>query len=499
MAIRQSKFIDITSGVGGASTVKNREFIARCLTSHEKVGVGHVIEFNDYDSVVEYFTASSHEAKFAAKYFGFISKNVTQAKKISFAGWSKSARQAYVLATAQYDNNLQSYLGNKTISFSLGQKDVVVDVNIEDVSSFATILSTIQTALRLKEGMSEAVVSVTNDGCVKVTLGSTTSEIKPCKSVGENDLAPLLKLVNGVICSNATSGETPVEAAVRTTSISNNFGTLVFLKPDVDLTDDEVKSVSEWVATGNYKCLFAYARKAYTDGAGILVDDEGLVDLATKLGKSTGTCLWAFKEDSDYIEALPAALFATTDYTRTNSAKTFMYQQGDFSAAVASDSAATTLDDLNINYIGQTQFAGGLLDFSQDGNNLDGIETSVYCNEVWMKSAFWASIMNLFLSVDKVPANDEGELMIRTVMMDTIDAAIRNGSILKTKTLNTNQKLYITNLTGNSRAWEQVYTDGFILSVNIVQNDDGKYVAKYMFIYSKGDAIRKVEGSDILI
>lgn len=500
MAIRQSKYIDITSGVGGASAVKNREFIARCLTTNEKVGIGHVLEFNGYDAVVEYFGSSSDEAKFAAKYFGFIAKNVTQAKKISFAGISKTAKQGYILGTKQFDSTLSKYSGSKSISFTLGDKSVVVDVTINDISSIDTILAAIKAQLITKEGMANATIETTEDGTIKVELGNGVEEVKPCAKLETSDLAELLGLSgNGVICSNASAGETVVEAASRTTAISDNFGTLVFL--GITLTDDEVKAVADWVKIGNYKCLFAYGRKCYTGTDGILIDDNALVSLATTLkgAKSVGTTLWAFKSDDDYIEALPAALFATTDYARTNATKTFMYQQGDFKAAVTSDSGANTLDGEYVNYMGQTQFAGGMLDFSQDGVNCDGEETSVYCNEVWLKSSFWAAIMNLFLAIEKVPANEDGAIMLRTVMMDSIETAIRNGTISKMKSLNTTQKLYITNVTGNDKAWESVYTDGFYLSIEIVKNDDGKYVAKYLLVYSKGDAIRKVEGSDILI
>ena len=60
------------------------------------------------------------------------------------------------------------------------------------------------------------------------------------------------------------------------------------------------------------------------------------------------------------------------------------------------------------------------------------------------------------------------------------------------------QKVKVYQLTGNSEAWFTVQDTGYVGSVEIRQKDK-KYVAYYKLIYSKGDAICKVEGSDILI
>lgn len=505
MAIRQSKYIDITSGVGGASAVKNREFIARCFTTNDKVGIGHVLEFSGIDAVLDYFGSDSKEYGFAVKYFGFTAKNITKAKKISFARWANATSPAYILGLSRFETDVATYLAsNSKISFTVGQEDILVDgiefpeQNEERPLDMAAICTSIQTKMRENSKLSAATVETTNDGRIKITLGSVSGEVKACKPLAESgDLATLLGLVNSPICSNSSAQEAPVNGVVRSAAISDNFGTIAFIgyTPSVE----EIKAIADWNAAQNFRFEYAQGVKAYTMPDGTLNDVGGIINIAETVGKIEGTSLWAFKEDSDFIEALPAAILATTDYSRTNSTKTFMYQQGNFTPAITSDMSANVLDALNVNYVGQTQFAGGLLDFTQDGNNLDGTEISVYCNEMWLKASFWAAIMNLFIAVEKVPANDEGLLMIRTVMMDTINTAVRNGTISKMKPLTTNQKIYITSVTGNEKAWESVYTDGFTLNIAIEQGDDGKYIAKYILVYSKGDAIRKVEGSDILI
>ena len=108
------------------------------------------------------------------------------------------------------------------------------------------------------------------------------------------------------------------------------------------------------------------------------------------------------------------------------------------------------------------------------------------------------AIMNLFLTTEKIPANADGELMIYGILMSAAEQGVRNGMILRGKRLTDEQKVKVYQLTGNSEAWFTVQDTGYVGSVEIRQKDK-KYVAYYKLIYSKGDAICKVEGSDILI
>ena len=70
--------------------------------------------------------------------------------------------------------------------------------------------------------------------------------------------------------------------------------------------------------------------------------------------------------------------------------------------------------------------------------------------------------------------------------------------------MTTVQKAYITSLTGDNEAWREVEQNGYYLTVSIssyVNANNGltEYQVDYQLIYGKGDSIRKVVGSDILI
>ena len=70
------------------------------------------------------------------------------------------------------------------------------------------------------------------------------------------------------------------------------------------------------------------------------------------------------------------------------------------------------------------------------------------------------------------------------------------------KELTNVQKAYIAQLAGEPEAWRDVYSEGFRFRGSISQkteNNVPKYVYSYQLIYSKGDIIRKVEGTQTLI
>ena len=170
--------------------------------------------------------------------------------------------------------------------------------------------------------------------------------------------------------------------------------------------------------------------------------------------------------------------------------------------AVDTNDLANTLDQLHINYNGQTQKAGSKIEFYQDGYLADGTDIAVYANEIWLKDAMATELLNLEIALDKIPANNDGLAVIEGILQGVIEEALNNGTISPGKTLTSSQKAYITQLTGDNKAWQTVELNGYVLTVELRQeviNGATKYIADYMLVYSKGDSIRKVTGRHILI
>jgi hypothetical protein len=499
MAIRQEKYIDITSGVGGKSAVSTRELIARIFTPNPLCKPKTVYEFNDADSVMQFFGASSIEYKHATRYFGFVTKNISKAKKISFFRHLANDINASVESTLE----INDYSANGNIVMSLttsggGESyDIPMDLgeydNVNDVANalLLKIQPTVNCTVDVVDGkyIKVSVTTLADGTSARVLEISFSGDVADTIGISANSNPNVAVYVQGL---------SPMGTASLSDSISDNYGSFYFVGSTI--TKEEAREVALWNKTKNYKYLYIVGRTGYTNDNGVLVGDvKEWADKDSGIGGITGSALYAYKTTSDCIEAIPAALFATTDYSRANTTKTFMYQQEDaIPAAITNDANANELDALYVNYMGVTQSAGGLIQFIQNGFNMDGVDTAVYCNEVWMKASFWTAIMNLFLAVEKVPANDDGAGQIKTVMMDTITTALRNGTIQPRKNLTITQKVYIGQVLNDTEAWKNVFNDGYVLDI-VIEPVNDQYIAKYILVYSKGDAIRKVEGSDILI
>lgn len=209
---------------------------------------------------------------------------------------------------------------------------------------------------------------------------------------------------------------------------------------------------------------------------------------------------------NEYIEMLPMAIQAATDYSKANAVVNYEFQQAaGLSPSVTTLQAALSYNNISVNYYGQTQSAGQLINFYQQGV-LQGLisdptDMNTYANEIWLKDAMGAAFLNLLLGVSRVPANSQGRAMLLTIMATVINQALVNGTISVGKTLTTAQIVYIGQITNDENAWREVQNQGYWRDIVFVAQNTlpVTYKASYTLVYSKDDVIRKVEGTDVLI
>ena len=199
-------------------------------------------------------------------------------------------------------------------------------------------------------------------------------------------------------------------------------------------------------------------------------------------------------------------ILAATDYTKPNAVQNFMFQIFNLTPSVTTDAAADTYDNLRINYYGQTQTAGNLIQFYQRGFMMglpvDPVDQNTYANEEWLKAALSASLMSLLLALPTLGANTMGKSQVLAILQSGIDQALLNGTISVGRPLTEQQRLYVTTITNDNKAWRQVQNIGYWIGCDIqsyVANGITQWKAVYTLIYTKADAIRKIEGTDILI
>lgn len=511
--ISQSRYIRIVSGVGAGAAVAVRKLSLRVMTTSTTIPPGVVAEFSTADAVAAYFGFPSEEYKRAAAYFGFISKQINSPDEISFARVVTTDIPAMVIGDT-LPKTLSTFTAFTGAILTINYNStayVTPAINLSTATDLTNVAALLEAAINThfnsggsnpvpaladanisfngntQQFIIEAAPSTAGSGTLTVT--NTGNATDPAVALGWATV--------GTVNVPGQGADTPVSAVTRSVGISNNFGSFLFAGPD--LSQAEVVDVATWNHAQNnmymylFSTGFANIGNYYTvlkglSGVGMMIRNTNLAN--------------------DFIDQSPAEILAATNYNTPNATQNYMYYQfPSRNITVTDDPTADTADANRANYIGVTQSAGQQLAFFQRGVLMGGSQAAVdmntYANEMWMKSAITAQLFSMFLNLGRVPANEDGAATIQAMIQVPVDNAKVNGTISIGKTLTEIQKQYITQITGDNTAWRQVQTIGYwlIVGFDTETTSDGRteYFATYTLIYSKDDAVRRVDGRDIMI
>lgn len=500
MAISISKYVDIVSGVGGANNVRQRDLIGRLFTSNVKVPVDGIVEATTAADVAAYFGSTSAEYLRALFYFRFISKNITSPSKIQFARWANAAAAPRVFG-ARVATTLTQFnaITTGTLSITAGADTAALAaLDFSGAASLAAVAATLQTAIRLAAGSQFTTATVTYDATAGAFnfVGSVAEAAPMSVTVTGtvNDIATRLGWNTAAVFSPGADVTAITDTLNASADGSTNFGSFLFLPT---LTTDQILEAAAWNAERNVEFMFM-----------VRCTDADRDALGAALIGIAGVALTYAPIATEYPEMAPMIILAATDYTRRNSVQNYMFQQfSGLTYSVTTNTLSNELDLLRINYYGVTQTAGQLIAFYQrgvlGGIATDPVDQNTYANEMWLKDAARANILSLLLSLGRVPANAEGRGQVMAILQDVIDRALFNGVISVDKPLTQVQKLYIGQITGDDLAWFQIQNAGYWLNADVqsytTTDARTEYKIVYTLVYSKDDAIRKVEGSHILI
>ena len=496
MSISIKKYVDITSGVGAGNVVRERELIGRIFTDNPRVPVDSIVEVTSAADARTYFGSSSEEALRATFYFSFISKNIVAPKKLQFARYA-SADSAPRVYGARLTAPLASFVAVTAGALSLtagANTAALTGLNFSGAASFAAVAAILQTAVRAASGTQFTTATVTYDAVAGTfNFVGSVAEAAPV-SVTPSSLATLLGWGLGAVFSPGVDAVEPVDAIDASIEASNNFGSFLVMP---DITDPQVVAIATANAARNVEFLYT-----------VRVDDTNAAGLAAALLNTAGVSLTYAPVATEYDEMAPMIVMAATDYTKRNAVQNYMFQQfTGLTPKVTTTAQSDQFDALRINYYGNTQTAGQQINFYQRGV-MGGLATAlvdqnVYANELWLKDAAAANIMSLLLSVGRVPANADGVGQVIAILQGVIDRALFNGVISVGKSLTVLQRLYVTELTDDELAWHQVQDFGYwidcIMEPFVTVDGRTEYQAVYTLIYAKDDAVRKVEGTHVLI
>lgn len=496
MSISIKKYVDITSGVGGASAVKTRELILRVFTTNALVPAASVLEMTELNDVADKFGTSSDEYKIAAKYFGFVSKLVTKAKKISFARVNTGSQVLPPTVISITNDDLTALKTHTTDTFSFtvnGTPYVTAAVNLGTATSFADVASKLQTAVVAKL----VGTTVTYDDVEEVFKMTLPANLVPATIVmGTGALNDALGLDETAEISPGSTAYGSLSSIIEADDISDNYGSFLVLGNGQTLA--EIQAIAQWNSAQNVK----YQYLVGVTNANYVAWFEAL--------KSFSGCALTLVADTntEHDEMIPGIILAATDYRLRNAGQNYMFQQLEgFTPKVDSNTLANAIDKTRVNYYGRTKHAGQPIEFYQDGYLCGGItaptQMNVYANEQWFKDAALVQLMDLLLALPIIPASDEGRSIVLAALTDVINQALFNGTIKAEKDLTTTQKAYIYQITGDPLAWHQVQQIGWWLDATIQQevgaNGATRYKVDYTLLYSKADAVNKITGRDILI
>lgn len=463
------------------------------------------MNFTSAAAVGNFFGTASNEYFRALFYFGWISKNITTPQQLSFWFWNNDVATDSLIWGNQTTFSLSTFTSISAGDFTLTMAGVthhITGINLSAAGSLATVAADLQTAIRAADaGWTSATVTYNAAAPVgaqfNLNSGVAGADTITVTAGVSTDVAGPLGWLTGAILSNGTTATTLTQNLNNLINISNNFGSfcLGFVSSQ---TEQNCLDAANWNASLTPNMQFMYSIQVSSANASSWS--------AAFLNINGCTLTLVSPVSTEYPEMVPMMILAATDYTERASVQNYMFQVFQLTPSVTTGAQQQLYDGLRINYYGQTETAGQLLNFYQRGVMM-GLPVSpsdqnVFANEIWFKDGLGAAIGTLLLSLSQVPANQTGAGMILAVMQSVINEALVNGTIEVGKTLTSAQQLYITQATGSSTAWQQVQTQGYWVSVVIQQfvaNGVTQYKAVYTLIYSKDDTIRQVIGSDIMI
>ena len=487
MAISQSKYINIVSSTGGTAAVQQRSLMGRVFTTNYLVPTGQVVEFSGgaigaLSSIANYFGTTSAEYAFAVLYFQ--ENNINTPQAISFARYASEAtsatligsRNASTLAQLQAitDGTLDLVINGETQNFS--------SINLSSAESLADVAST------LTSTVTSAGVTVTYDDVNTVfVLQTTATGSEQSLGYATGTVASALGWIQGVgIISDGSDATSALDTVTQSAELSNNFFSFCFL---TELTTADITAIAQWVSSQNVKYMYSVT---------VTPDNAGEIRAAVETYTGVALTLDKFNENAGFM---PMSRIAAVDYTKPNSTISMNYQQfAGVQPSVQTDSEVAIYDPMNVNYYGSIQQAGQTASWYQNGVLQGDItDMGVYANEAWLKDNIATNLLNLRVALNTLPANNTGLSLVLAQITQSINVALLNGTILPGKTLNSTQKAFIAQITGVSDAWQTVQNAGYYLTASIEQPTSGNYQINYLLVYSKGDSINYIDGSDILI
>ncbi|PHM70348.1 DUF3383 domain-containing protein [Xenorhabdus sp. KJ12.1] len=495
MPIKQTRYVDIASAVIGASSVPMRKLTGRLFSTNPKIPAGKVLEFAS-GQIDALLGSDSPEARFARQYFSYVSPApVSKPKELQIAAYEPIGRTPAIYGSKAAVLDELKALVDGTFTVTIGSvMKTFTDIDLSKATSYADIASAVQAKLNAEKAPQFANAYLTFNAMDSAFVLNGGVQEKAEINVTYSVLADAMGLSSGNR-SAGNAAQSPLEAFIAAEKISDSFGSATFL---TDMALPQAVELAEYVAGENVKYQLH-----------VSVTAEKAEDWSAALVGTASTGLNLKTDEHVFVQALPMAIMAATDYDRNNATTNYMYRQFGvtFPSQISADLDADRFDKLRVNYYGETAVAGSQIRFYQRGflcgSSSNPLDMSVHANEQWLKAHITQQWFSLLMATRGIPANKDGEARAMTIIAGAVTKALNNGTILPGKTLTDVQKLAVSDASGDDLAWHDVQDKGYWYNTQVVEQTGAsgqpEYVMKYVLIYGKGDWVRKVEGSHNLV
>lgn len=488
-----TQYVDIKSNFISSAPNLIRAFCGRHFTTNPLLPTQTLGEFVDAYDVGSYFGFTSEEYLRALQYFSFQTKSFNSPTLISFARWTDVDTAPLIFGVkAAYALSTFTPITTGAISLSIGGvTNILTNLDFSAAVSLAGVAAVIQAAVNAQSGLQWTAAQVLFDPVNKqfdFIGGATGVAAITAQLAGTGiEILNLIGWGTGAIFSNGDDTTSITETLQNSTLASNNFGSFVFMPT---LTIDQHVEAATW--TQGQDTGFIYhvpiPLASYTDYQTALVAlNSDYVD---------GSII--SPQSNQWIEEIPMANQAATNFNVSDGTQgyNFLSQVG-MAPSVTMDAVKNALDLARINYYGRTQNAGDQKAWYQLGVILNSdsapLGINVVADEIWLKSANASSIINLFLTANSIPADNQGIAQVLSTIQPNIQQALANGMISVSRVLTSTQISIINNLTGDSQAWQQVQSIGYWINATVVSLNTG-FAIQYQLIYLRNNQVIKVLG-----
>ena len=247
MPIPFTRYVNITSGIGAGTEVRRRELIARLFTTDDQAPPDTNLEFDSAAAVGDFFGSDTQEFLRAQFYFGFVSKNITRPKRISFYRWVDADANARIYGGTPGTLDQLTAITSGTFSLTIGgTTEDFTGIDLSSASTLLTVASEIQTIVQTGTGTQFTAATVTyNPTRSRFELVSGEAENASISvSAGDSeDVAGLLGWLSGATLANGKLMQSITDTLTDSSEVSNNFGSYEFIDT---LTQDQVVESATW-------------------------------------------------------------------------------------------------------------------------------------------------------------------------------------------------------------------------------------------------------------